>query len=219
MLPKRLEKLKTIALKRQLNITVILENIRDTHNIGAVMRTCDSIGIREIYAVYSDPEINLKRMKLGKRTSSGSRKWVRVFLYNELAPCIEAVRKKYDRILCTHLASDAQSLYDLELTGSIALVFGNERRGISDELLALSDGNFIVPQMGMVQSLNISVACAITLYECFRQRQAKGLYEENTTGSAEDFQTVIDEYIDISANKLTGKHAKKVDRLFPEAEK
>ena len=65
----------------------------------------------------------------------------------------------------------------MNLTGRIALVFGNEHSGVSDEMRALSDGNFLIPQVGIIQSLNISVACAVTLYEAFRQKNAAGQYD------------------------------------------
>jgi len=204
MISKRKERLKAVALRRQFNVTVILENVDDTHNVGAVMRTCDSVGINEIYVVYTNKKHPLKKIKLGKRTSAGTRKWLKVHLYTDLEACIKAVRAKYDRILCTHLSESSQSLYDLELTGSVALVFGNEHVGISKDLLKLSDGNFIVPQVGMAQSLNISVACAITLYECFRQRQAKNLYEENTTASPEQLEELVQEYFLIHDERRRG---------------
>ena len=87
-----------------------------------------------------------------------------------------ALRRKYQRVFTTHLSSDAVSLYSLDFTGSLALVFGNEHAGVSDELRAMADGNFIIPQVGMIRSLNISVACAVTLYEAYRQKAAAGQY-------------------------------------------
>jgi tRNA (guanosine-2'-O-)-methyltransferase len=91
---------------------------------------------------------------------------------------MEVVKTKYKRVIGTHLDEQSVALYDLELTESLALVFGNEHDGISEAVLPWLDGNFIIPQLGMIQSLNISVACAITLYECFRQRQNAGKYQE-----------------------------------------
>ena len=88
-----------------------------------------------------------------------------------------AVRKKCDKIYATHLGVESCSLYELDLTQRVALVFGNEHAGVTEDCLSYCDGNFIIPQMGMVQSLNISVACAITLYEGMRQRLHAGLYD------------------------------------------
>ncbi|MEE9439921.1 MAG: RNA methyltransferase [Saprospiraceae bacterium] len=174
---QRAEKLKRTISKRQNDITIILENVHDPHNLGAVLRTCDSIGLLEIYALYTkENAANLKSVA-GRRSSSGARKWVDVHYYKDASLCIDDVRKKYKTIYGTHLAQDAVGLYDLKLDQSVALVFGNENRGISKELLSFLDGNFIIPQVGLVQSLNISVACAVTLYEAKRQRLIKGKYD------------------------------------------
>jgi len=194
MNPKRAEKFREVANRRQHNFTVILENVHDTHNIGAVMRTCDSIGINEIFALYSRPQNNKATLTLGKRTSGGTRKWIDVHFYHDLEACFEHVRSRYDKIYSTHLSDDATSLYDLDLTQSVALLFGNEHIGVTPEALAKVDGNFLIPQVGMVQSLNISVACAVSLYEGFRQRKAAGLYDAKNRDAALDQQT-FDEYV------------------------
>jgi len=86
------------------------------------------------------------------------------------------VKKKYKRIYATHLGEQSKDLYELNLTEPIALMFGNEHEGITKESLKHCDGNFIIPQFGMVQSLNISVACAVTLFETLRQRKAASMY-------------------------------------------
>jgi tRNA (guanosine-2'-O-)-methyltransferase len=91
------------------------------------------------------------------------------------------------------MSSDAVSLYDVDLTQPVALVFGNEHSGVSDEARALADGNFVIPQMGVVQSLNISVACAVSLYEALRQRQRAGLYNQ-TALSEEDFAERLNDW-------------------------
>jgi tRNA (guanosine-2'-O-)-methyltransferase len=84
---------------------------------------------------------------------------------------------RYGAIYVTQLAEESVPLYELNLTGSAALVFGNEKDGVSEQAAALADRKFIIPQVGMIQSLNISVACAVTLYECYRQRKLLGLYD------------------------------------------
>lgn len=194
MNPKRAEKFRAVANRRQHNFTVILENVHDTHNIGAVMRTCDSIGIHEIFALFTRPQNNKATLTLGKRTSGGTRKWIDVHYYHDLEACMEHVRSRYDKIYSTHLSDDAVSLYDMDLTQSVALLFGNEHIGVTPEALAEVDGNFLIPQVGMVQSLNISVACAVSLYEGFRQRQAAGMYLPDSRNTALDQQT-FEEYV------------------------
>ena len=88
------------------------------------------------------------------------------------------MRSKYSVILATHFSADAKILYQLNLTKSTAMIFGNEHSGVSDEIMKMTDGNFIIPQVGVIQSLNISVACAISLYEAFRQKNMAGHYDE-----------------------------------------
>jgi len=174
---KRNAKLKQMVKNRQPNITVILENVLDNHNISAVVRSAESIGIQEMYILYTDTFV--EKMKIGKRTSAGAKKWLNFHLYNDMEKCFEAVKAKYDNIYATHLGKSAQSVYDLDLSGSVALLFGNEHAGVSEAALKYCDGNFIIPQVGMTSSLNISVASAVTLYEAFRQRMVKGYYDEN----------------------------------------
>lgn len=177
MTPERLTKFKRTVARRQFDLTVILENVYDPHNIGAVLRSCDSVGIHEIFVLYTDPELQKDILELGKRTTAGTRRWIDVQYYTDADACFNAVRERYDYIFATHLSSSAKSLYDLDLTGRVALLFGNERYGISEDAVSRADGNFMVPQVGMAESLNISVACAVSLYEAYRQRNHSGKYD------------------------------------------
>ncbi|MEM7105971.1 MAG: RNA methyltransferase [Bacteroidota bacterium] len=174
MTPQREAKFRRVVSNRQPGLSVLLEDVHDPHNISAVLRTCDSVGIMEIYVLYTSTDI--ERLKMGKRSSGSARKWVDVHLFTDRTACFEAIRTKYDTILATHLSSDAIQLYEADLSGSKVLVFGNEKEGVSEASLALCDGNIRIPQYGMIESLNISVACAVTLYETLRQRQEKGKY-------------------------------------------
>ena len=172
----REQKIRNLVQNRQFDLTVILENVDDPHNIGAVLRSCDSVGIREIFGLYTRPGLQNHKLELGKRTSAGSRKWIDVYLYREVEACMEHVRRNYAQVFATHLAADAKSLYELDLAQSVALMFGNEAEGLSELALSHADGNFIIPQVGMAQSLNVSVACAVSLYEAYRQRMVLGKY-------------------------------------------
>lgn len=179
MTPRRANKMKKVIAKRQKNLCVILEDVHDFHNIAAVMRSCDAVGIQEIYLLHS-PDLVYCKLPLNfkmSKTSGRVLKWIDLHYFRDRKACFEAVRKKYDYIYTTHLSEGAKSIYDLDLTASVALVFGNERDGVSQEAVDLSDGNFIIPQVGMAQSLNISVACAISVYEAMRQRLQAGQYQ------------------------------------------
>ena len=175
MTPERSERLNSVLNKRQPNITVVLENVADPHNISAVMRTCDAIGVQDIYVLNTDIQ---RHKKWGAKSSSSAAKWLTVHQFTDVKSCFEALRKNYNKIYITHLAADAMSLHQLDLTDSVALVFGNEHSGVSDELIGLCDGNFIIPQVGIIKSLNISVACAVTLYEAYRQKSIAGHYSK-----------------------------------------
>ena len=176
MTPERREKLLRVLHYRQPNLTVVMENVDDPHNISAVMRTCESVGIQDIYVLTTKIH---PHKKFGPRSSSSAAKWLTIHEYVDVGECIVALRKQYKRILATHLSTDAVSLFEIDFTESIALVFGNEHDGVSEEIKALADGNFIIPQMGIIKSLNISVACAVTIYEAFRQKMVAGHYQQN----------------------------------------
>lgn len=191
-----MEKIEALVRLRQIDLTVILENIHDPHNISACLRTCDAVGISEIFILYSEPELSAQKFKPGKRTSSGTKKWVHSHMFFDREECLEEVRTRYQRIIASSVSSNHQDLYDLDLTTSTAFVFGNEFAGVTEKTLSLIDGTFTIPMVGMVDSLNLSVACAVTLYETFRQRSAKGMYGDNTSGTPDQFQELLLKYID-----------------------
>jgi tRNA (guanosine-2'-O-)-methyltransferase len=175
MTPERNDRLETVLSKRQPDLTVVLENVFDPHNISAVMRTCDAVGIHEIFIL--NHKIPPHR-KWGAKSSSSAAKWLTIHQFTDATECFNAVRKNYTKIYTTHLSSDAVSLHALNLTQSVALVFGNEHSGVSNEIIAMADGNFIIPQVGIIKSLNISVACAVSLYEAYRQKEIAGHYNQ-----------------------------------------
>jgi len=177
MTPERREKLVAVLNKRQDDITIVLENVFDPHNISAVMRTCDAVGVQEIYILNTKIP---RHKKWGFKSSSSAKKWLTVHQYENAAECFLSLRERYSSILTTHLSDDAVSLYQVDFTKRIALVFGNEHNGVSDEIRALADGNFVIPQAGIIQSLNISVACAVTLYEAYRQKTIAGHYNRKS---------------------------------------
>jgi tRNA (guanosine-2'-O-)-methyltransferase len=182
MTPERTKRLNDVLDKRQPGLTVVLENVEDPHNISAVMRTCDSVGIQDLYILNTRIA---KHKKWGAKSSSSAAKWLTIHQFTDVHECFTAVRKRFDKIYTTHLAKDSADLYELDLTQRVALVFGNEHGGLSEETIALSDGNFIIPQVGIIKSLNISVACAVTIYEAFRQKKNAGHYDHRQLAELE----------------------------------
>lgn len=175
----REQKLRTVIRQSQPDLTVILENIFDPLNVSAVLRSCDAVGVREVFVVYTRQYLGKRGLVLGKRTSAGTFKWIDVYVFEDLEECFRRVRERYGRILTTGLGAGSASVYELDLAQPTALLFGNEDEGVSPEAVALADGNFTIPQAGFAESLNISVACAVTLFEARRQRATQGFYDTN----------------------------------------
>jgi len=170
----RTEKIRRVLSKRQLDLTVVLENVHDPHNVSAVIRSCDAVGIYEVFLIYHSGQ---KFPDLSKKSSASAIKWVKLNFFDNVGKCFFALRQQGFKIFTTSLKADSISLYELNLAEPVALVFGNEHSGVSEEAISLADGNFLIPQVGMVESLNISVACAVSLYEAFRQRLVAGKYD------------------------------------------
>ncbi|MEO8962827.1 MAG: RNA methyltransferase [Ginsengibacter sp.] len=175
MTPERHHRLTTVLNHRQPDLTVVLENVFDPHNVSAVMRTCDAVGIQDIY-ILNDRIPPHK--KWGYKSSSTAAEWLTAHQFTNAEKCFEEVRKRYEKIYTSYLSETATNLYETDLTTSTALVFGNETFGVSEEIRKFGDGDFMIPQVGIIKSLNISVACAVTLYEAFRQKQEKRHYEQ-----------------------------------------
>lgn len=173
--------MKGVLARRQPDLTIVLENVHDPHNISAVLRSCDATGVLAVHLVYTLEEWP----ELSRISSASALKWLQIERHDDIDSCYTVLRRQGFSIFATHLDSDSHDLYDLDLTRPVALVFGNEHRGVSDEALRLADASLVIPMMGMVQSLNISVACAVTLYEALRQRRAAGLYDAPRLDSGE----------------------------------
>lgn len=171
---QRLEKIRSVLSRRQPDLTLILENINDPHNLSACLRSCDAVGILDVCLIYYGKQ---PIPKLSRTSSASAKKWVETRWFDSVEECFAAVRGEGKKIYSTHMSKDSVSLYSLNLAQPCALVFGNEHDGVSEEAFTNSDGNFLIPQVGMIQSLNISVACAVSLYEAYRQRCNAGLYD------------------------------------------
>ncbi|HEY6951869.1 MAG TPA: RNA methyltransferase [Bacteroidota bacterium] len=170
---RRLAKLESVIRHRQPDLTVILENIHDPHNVSAILRSCDAAGVVEVQLVYTVEEFP----RLGKKSSASATKWVDHRKFKSVKECFDKLHKEGYTIYATHLSKRTAPLYKLDLTKRVALAFGNEHRGVSEDAASLADGNFQIPMFGMIQSLNVSVACAVSLFEAVRQRMSAGRYD------------------------------------------
>ena len=165
---RRSARLEATLRKRQPDLTVVIENIHDPHNVSAILRSCDAAGVMQVQLLYSRESLP----KVGKKSSASANKWIDRRSFNSAESCYAALRREGFIILATHLGRNSKSLYDLDLTRKVALVFGNEHRGVSDDIAAMADQNFQIPMFGMIQSLNVSVAAGVCLFEAVRQRQS-----------------------------------------------
>lgn len=180
--PARQAKFRQVINHKQVGVSVILEDVLDSHNIAAVMRSCDAVGIHHLHIIHND---DLRYCKIArshptdhKKASGNTAKWLQLHYHKDTKSCLEQVKAAGVNIWATHLSAEAHSLYEVDLTTPVALLFGNEREGVSPLALSMCDGVFTIPMVGMSQSLNISVACAVSLYELLRQRIGKGLYTD-----------------------------------------
>ncbi len=187
---RRIERIQTVLRKRQPDLTVVMENIHDPHNVSAVLRSCDAVGVMQVELLYTVE----KFPRIGKKSSSSANKWLERRKHRSVDECYTTLRAEGFSIYATRLDAAAVSLYDLDLTKKVALVFGNEHRGVSDEAARKADGNFIIPMVGMIQSLNISVACAVSLYEAMRQR-LQGHQYDTPKLTPEELERLFDEWI------------------------
>lgn len=170
---ERQKRVETVLHHKQPDLTLIMENVHDPHNIAAVLRTCDAVGVFEVFVI--NTRENTYR-NFDKRKSSSASKWMQVHQFTSVSECFAVVRTRYKKVYAAYLQEDNRNLYALDLTIPVALLFGNEQDGVSQEALRQCDGNFIIPQVGMIQSLNVSVACAVSLYEAYRQKELAGHY-------------------------------------------
>lgn len=187
---KRIEKIKWVLSKKQPSLRVVIENIHDPHNVSAIFRTCDAAGIPKVSLLYYTE----KFPKIGKKSSASAYKWVEREKFKTVEDCYDQLKKEKFVIYASSLNADSKILYDLDFTKKTAIVFGNEHRGLSKEAEELADERFYIPMYGMVQSLNVSVSAAITIYEALRQRSLKGLYEKSELTSKE-LKKLMDEWV------------------------
>lgn len=172
---RRQARIASVLSRRQPDLTVVLENIHDPHNVSAILRSCDAVGVLRVHTVYSVEEP--PPGAFARQTSASAAKWVEVMRHRSLAQCFDYLRAENFRILVTSVGSGARQLFDWEFLDPVALVFGNEMRGASVDARTGADGAIEIPMAGMVESLNVSVACAVCLFEVYRQRRAAGAYD------------------------------------------
>jgi len=179
--PERIEKVERVLARRQADLRVVLEGVTNAHNASAVMRTCDAAGVLHLDLIGPNPEL----LQPNKAISTRADKWLEIGIHPTPAACFGPLKAAGFEIIATHLVREAVPYTDVDLARPVALVFGNEADGLTEESLAFADRNVRIPMLGMVQSLNLSVSVAVILYEALRQRAARGYGEAARLPDAE----------------------------------
>ena len=169
LVPERRARIDAVVAGRTRTLTVVMEAFCDPQNVNAVLRTCEAFGIQELHAI----EGPMKPYDRNRKISQNADKWLDVRRWRSTAECLRALKADGFAVYVTHLDDGARPLGELSFAGKVALVFGNESRGVSAEALALADACYAIPMRGFVQSLNVSVAAAISLAKAVERREAE----------------------------------------------
>ena len=167
---RRLNKLKRVAERRQPGLTVVVEDVFDPHNLGAISRSCDAFGIQEINIIFeTHPPFDPK--EVGKNSSTATNKWLRYRIHHDTKTALRLLKSEDWHIVAAVLDPAAVSLFQADLRQpKTALLFGNEKTGLSPLAVAAADQQVTIPMRGIAQSMNVSVSAALLMYEVTRQR-------------------------------------------------
>jgi tRNA (guanosine-2'-O-)-methyltransferase len=172
---RRVARMRKVLERRQEDLTVVIENLWDPHNVSAIVRSADGFGAGSVQMLYWIEE----SPKISRGVSAHTNKWTFLKQHSSVPACVEAMHAQGLRVVATNVDETARGYLDFDWTQPTALVVGNEQRGCSPELLALADEQVAIPMLGFAQSFNVSVAAAVILGEISRQRQAVGMLEPN----------------------------------------
>lgn len=169
----RMARICGVLSRRQKDLTLVLANIHDPHNVSAIYRSCDAFGVGRVHLYYTETVFPV----LGSKSSASARKWVESVRHKEARAMAEVLQAQSMTVMATSFSPRAIPVVEHDFTKPTAVILGNEHRGVDKELLDLAHGEIYVPMQGMVQSLNVSVAAAVILFEAWRQRSAAGLFD------------------------------------------
>ena len=185
---RRKAKIEQVLRWRQKDLTLVLSNIHDPHNVSAIYRSCDAFGVPEVHLYYTDTPFPV----LGSKTSASARKWVTTQRHTSL----EALRNALPdhQLLVTSCSPEARPISAYDFTRPTAIIMGNEHKGPPEDLAAVADGEIYIPMYGMIQSFNVSVAAAILLAEASRQRKDAGMYDQPTY-MLEEYEAMLETWL------------------------
>lgn len=172
--PRRLARMRGTLTHRQPGLAVVIEDLHDAHNVSAILRSCEAVGALSVHLVF----VQEPRPLISGGVSVSAQRWLDLHWHTSIDDCYAVLRSQGMRIVATTLGENSHEVHDLDLAQPTALVFGNEVRGVSARAIAGADASVFIPMMGMIESLNVSVACGVVLYEALRQRQVAGMYAQ-----------------------------------------
>ncbi len=177
---RRRERIHDVLAKRQQDLTVLAEEVHKPHNLSAILRSCDAVGIGTVHAVKPTGGV-----ATFSATSASADKWVDLVVHPDIATAVATMQASGKRIYAAHLSAEAVDYRAVDYTVPCAVLLGNEKDGVSPRAAELADQHVIIPMLGMVQSLNVSVAAAVILFEAQRQRLAAGMYDRPSLSERE----------------------------------
>lgn len=189
MTPERNALVASRLDQRQPDLTVLMEQVHKPHNFSAILRSCDAVGVYRAHAVPPEGEFPVI-----SHTAQGAEKWVYVRRFPDMAMAASELRQQGLTLLAAHLGDGACDFRQADLCRPVAIVLGTERHGVSAQAMRCVDGLIAIPMLGMVESLNVSVACALILFEAQRQRLAAGMYDRRRL-SEPDYQRTRFEWL------------------------
>ncbi|CCH50494.1 TrmH family RNA methyltransferase [Pseudodesulfovibrio piezophilus] len=173
---KRKQKIDKVLSQRQKDLTLVMDNIWDPHNVSAVLRSCDAFGVFDVHLYYTTSQWP----DLGKKSSASAKKWIRRVRHIDAESMISQLRQDGGQVLRTGFSSTARPVMDFDFTRPTSIILSNEHNGTAPEIAELVQDEIYIPMHGMVQSFNVSVAAAIILYEASTQRRKAGMYDSPT---------------------------------------
>ncbi len=180
MTERRYRRIQRVLRYRQPDLTLLAEDVYKPHNLSAMIRTADAVGVGTVHATHPSGGV-----ATFNATSASAEKWVDLRVHASLDAALAVLHAQGMRVYAAHLADDAVDFRDVDYVGPTCVVFGNEKSGVSEAAAAAADARIVIPMLGMVQSLNVSVATAVVMFEAQRQRRAAGAYDAPRLTAAE----------------------------------
>ena len=189
VLERRLKRLRGVLERRQKDLIVFADNVKNEHNFSAIVRTCDAVGVLYLYYFHEEG----KNAKINEGITQGAHKWLFIERVEDKLSKLKEFKEKGFQIIATWISEDSVDFRSVDYTKPTVIVVGNELQGVSPEVAEFADRRIIIPMFGMVQSLNVSVATGVILYEAQRQRFEKGMYDKPSL-SEEEINRILEKW-------------------------